>query len=222
MPNGQNGRSRPRPYACGLTKRCTATTCVPSRDGWITTSGLRGRRSFSNQIDSGRSLIFFYANYSNPYSEEESRRYVLIGASRVKTVGDRLEYANADDRVRERFAGGMIWARNVSTHYPDEGLRLPYHAYREDSEAMQRIGVFPENPRTCKFGSRIVTDDEAIGLLEQLLSAVQELKAMGTIAKTGMHVNAGCWDALRICGTRGDCILDCSTSCGFWARSGPH
>ena len=134
---------------------------------------------FFEEIDSDRSLIFYYANYSNPFSEEESPRYVLIGASRIKSLGERLEYVDADERVQERFAGGMVWARNVSTHYPDEGLRLPYHAYRDDPEAMDRIGVFPENPRTCKYGSRLVTDDEAIGLLEQLLSAVHELKVMG-------------------------------------------
>ena len=134
---------------------------------------------FFEEIEHDRSLIFYYANYSNPFSDTESPRYVIIGASRVKSVGERLVYQDADERVRERYAGGAIWARNVSTHYPDEGLRLPYHAYRDDVDAMGRLAVFPENSRTCKYGSRIITDDEAIGLLEQLLSAVQELQLMG-------------------------------------------
>lgn len=143
-----------------------------------------GRRSanadaFFAEIKDNTSLIFYYANYSNPFSEEESQSYALIGVSRVKNVGDRLIYDQSSDYIRERYAGGMIWARNVTSHYPNEGLRLPYHRYREDPETLQRIAVFPENPRTCKYGARHLTNDDAIGLLEQFLSAVYELKAIG-------------------------------------------
>ena len=134
---------------------------------------------FFAAIEAGKSLIFYYANYSNPFSEEESPRYALIGVSRVKKVGDRLTYDESNDDIRERFAGGMIWARNVSSDYPNEGLRLPYHRYRGNPETLQRIAVFPENPRTCKYGARLLTNDDAIGLLEQLLSAIYELKALG-------------------------------------------
>lgn len=114
-----------------------------------------------------------------PFSEEESQRYVLVGVSRIKKVGDRLNYEEANDYIRERYAGGMIWARNVSSHYPDEGLRLPYHRYRDDPEALSRFIVFPENSRTCKYGARHLSNDDAIGLLEQFLSAIHELRAIG-------------------------------------------
>jgi len=134
---------------------------------------------FFSSIENDKSLIFYYANYSNPFSEEDNPRYVLVGASRVKKVGDRLIYDEPTDYIRERYAGGMIWARNVSSHYPDEGLRLPYHRYRDDPGTLERIAVFPENPRTCKYGARLLTNDDAIGLLEQLLSAVCELKEIG-------------------------------------------
>ena len=134
---------------------------------------------FFREIENDRSLIFYYANYSNPFSEEESSRYAVIGVSRVKTVGDRLVYADANEYVRENYAGGLIWARRVSTHYPDEGFRIPYHVYRDDPDVMGRIGVFPENPRTCKYGSRHITDDEAIGLLEQLRGTIEELRSIG-------------------------------------------
>ena len=134
---------------------------------------------FFATIEAGKSLIFYYTNYSNPFSEEVSPRYALIGVSRVKKIGDRLTYDEPSDYIRERFAGGMIWARNVSSGYPNEGLRLPYHRYRHDPETLQRIAVFPENPRTCKYGARLLTNDDAIGLLEQFLSAVYELKALG-------------------------------------------
>lgn len=134
---------------------------------------------FFAQIEVGKSLVFYYANYSNPFSEEDCPRYALIGVSRVKGVGDRLIYDESNEYIRERFAGGMIWGRNVSSCYPEEGLRLPYHRYRDHPETLRRIAVFPENPRTCKYGARLLTNDDAIGLLENLLTAVYELKALG-------------------------------------------
>ena len=133
---------------------------------------------FFAEIEVDKSLIFYYANYSNPFSEEDCPRYVLVGVSRVKKIGDRLVYDESNEYVRRRYAGGMIWARNVSSHYPSEGLRLPYHRYREDPETLQRIAAFPENPRTCKYAARLLSNDDAIGLLEQLLTSVRELKAL--------------------------------------------
>ena len=134
---------------------------------------------FFSKLEKDKSLIFYYANYSNPFSEEENPRYVLVGVSRVKTIGDRLVYDEATEYIRERFADGIIWARNISSHYPDQGMRLPYHRYRNDPEALKRFAIFPENPRTCKYGSKLLTNDDAIGLLEQFLSATRELKDMG-------------------------------------------
>lgn len=134
---------------------------------------------FFANIENDKSLVFYYANYSNPFSEEESPRYVLVGVSRIKEVGARLIYDGANDYIRKRYADGMIWARNISSHYPDEGLRLPYHHYRDDPETLALFAVFPENPRTCKYGGRLISNDEAIGLLEQLLSTVYELRNIG-------------------------------------------
>lgn len=126
-----------------------------------------------------RSLIFYYANYSNPLSEEEAQRYVLIGVSRIVEVGDELHYENVNDYVAERYAGGMIWARNVTSAYPEEGLRLPYHLYRGDPEKLAQLAVYPENPLLCKMGSKHLSDDDAIGLLEQFLGKVRWLQEIG-------------------------------------------
>lgn len=134
--------------------------------------------AFFKEIEPGRSLIFYYANYSNPLSEEDSPRYALVGVSRVASVGERLSYQGASEKIRERYANGMIWARNVSSRYPEEGLRLPYHIYRDDPEALARFALTPENPQTCKYGALALDDDEAIGLLEQFLGAVRALRDM--------------------------------------------
>ena len=129
--------------------------------------------------DCGSNLVFYYANYSNPLSEEEAPRYVMIGVSRIIEVGEELFYDNVEPRIVERYAGGLIWARRVTSSYPEEGVRIPYHRYLDDPEQLRQLAVFPENPALCKYGSKHVTDDEAIGVLEQLLSKVRLLKEIG-------------------------------------------
>jgi exodeoxyribonuclease V alpha subunit len=131
------------------------------------------------QKDCQSNLIFFYANYSNPISEEEAPRYVFVGVSRIVKVGVELFYEDVSEEVADRYAGGMIWARDISTAYPDEGVRLPYHRYLEQPDRLADVALFPENPLLCKYGSKHVTDDEAIGLLEQFLAKVRFLREIG-------------------------------------------
>jgi hypothetical protein len=129
--------------------------------------------------DCGRNLIFYYANYSNPLSDVETPRYVLIGVSRIVKVGTELFYENVSEKISKQYAGGLIWARNISSAYPDEGIRLPYHRYLEEPDRLAEIALFPENPFICKYGSKHLTDDEAIGLLEQFLAKVRFLREIG-------------------------------------------
>ena len=159
---------------------------------------------FIAKIKADMSLIFYYANYSNPFSEDEHPRYVLLGVSRIREIGPSLRYTDPTNDVRQRYAGGMIWARNVTSHYPEQGLRLPYHRYRTDSETLARLVVSPENPRVCKYGARHITDDEAIGLLEQFLNAVEELLRIGDDSEN--------WDQ------RKEWILGCIAE--LWRRRG--
>jgi hypothetical protein len=136
-------------------------------------------QEFFSQIERDASLIFYYANYSNPFSEDESPRYVLVGISRVKEVGPELFYTGCNEETKRRYGGGYVWDRNVSSHYPDQGLRLPYHRYADDEDKLAKFAVFPENPLLCKYGSKLLTDDQALGLVEQLMHAVDALIEMG-------------------------------------------
>jgi hypothetical protein len=136
---------------------------------------------FFKAIESGpdsRSLIFYYTNYSNPFSEEDAPKYVLVGVSRVLRVGEELRYEDVSPQIGERYAGGMVWARDVRAAYPTEGLRLPYHLYRDNPDLLRKIALFPEDPQLCKMGSRRLSDDNAIGLLEQFLAKVRELREL--------------------------------------------
>jgi hypothetical protein len=90
----------------------------------------RARKKFADElfakIEKKASLVFYYSNYSNPFSTDEDPRYALIDLSRVVNVGSELFYDGCDDRTMERY-GGIVWDRNITSAYPEQGLRLPYH-----------------------------------------------------------------------------------------------
>jgi len=129
------------------------------------------------QVQEGRSLIFYYVNYSNPFSENDQRYYVVVGMSRVKKVGEELTWVNQGEQTRRQY-GNYIWARNITSNYPDEGLRIPYEAYMNRPEALERILFVPDNPRLFKYATRLFSDDDALGLVErfqQIVGALQDL-----------------------------------------------
>ncbi len=136
-------------------------------------------REYFDAVAPDDSLIFYYANYSNPFSEDEARRYALVGMSRVKALGPELFYEGCSDSIKERYGGGYVWQRAITSHYPDQGLRVPYHAYRDQPEVLARIVLFPENPRLCKYATRHLSDDDALGLVEGFLRVVRELQTLG-------------------------------------------
>jgi len=137
---------------------------------------LEGARNYFAQIAEDRSLIFYYANYSNPFSEEDQKCYVVIGVSRIKEVGEELFYDNCSDQTKERYAGGFVWDRNITSHYPDQGFRLPYHVYLKDPKKVEKFLFIPDNPRHFKYGTRLITDDDALDLVERLLEIALTLK----------------------------------------------
>lgn len=133
-------------------------------------------KQFFGAIEPTKSLIFHYANYSNPLSSDETRRYVVIGISRIKKLGEIRYYEGTDEETKKRYAGGFIWQMNVETRYPDEGMRIPYHRYSSDPEVLQRIALIPENPRCFKYGSRHVSDDDALSLVERFIEIATFLR----------------------------------------------
>lgn len=133
---------------------------------------------FFAEITSDRSLIFYYANYSNPLSEGDEKYYVIVGVSRVKKVGSEIHWLNQSDEMERRY-GRYVWERNITAHYPDQGLRLPYHRYMDRPEVLERILLTPENERNFKYGTRRMSDGDALILIEQLSEAVKVLEEIG-------------------------------------------
>jgi exodeoxyribonuclease V alpha subunit len=129
--------------------------------------------------EEGKSLLFYYANYSNPFSEDEEQKYVLIGISRLRKVGKIQYYEGTTDEVKKKYAGGFVWQMPISSNYPEEGFVIPYHKYMNNPEVLQKILLVPENKRNFKYATRSVPDDDALALVERMIEIASYLKEIG-------------------------------------------
>ncbi len=136
-------------------------------------------KDYFSAIEPEKSLVFHYANLSNPFSTEEANHYVVIGLSRVKKLGEITYYEDTTEDTKERFGGAYAWQKNIETLYPDQGLRIPYHRYMDQPEILENITLIPENRRCFKYGSRHVSDDDALSLLERFIQIVTYLDSIG-------------------------------------------
>lgn len=152
---------------------------------------------FFRKVEPGRSLIFYHANYSNPFSEEGADRYVVVGMSRVKTVGEEMFYEGLKSEILKMYAKGMVWQRLITTTYPDEGLRLPYHVFEDRPELLERFLYVADNPENFKYATRHVSDDDALGMVERFRDMVLVLRDMSD--KTdNWDIRLGWLDALSV------------------------
>lgn len=133
-------------------------------------------KEYFAQIEPNQSLIFYYTNYSSPFNEGDQRRYVVVGMSRVKELGDFQYYRNCSEETKKKFAGGHVWALNVTSHYSEQGILLPYHLYLDKPEIIDKILFVPENPRNFKYVTRRFPDDDALDLVERFLEIAQILR----------------------------------------------
>lgn len=136
---------------------------------------LNNAKQYFNQLKNDKSLIFYYANYSNPFSEEDSRKYVIIGISRLKNIGDIYFYKNVSDENKAKYAGGFVWQMPVTSNYPDEGFSIPYNKYMDKPDVLEKLLVIPDNNRNFKYATRYVDNDDALSMVEKFLEVVNTL-----------------------------------------------
>ncbi len=127
----------------------------------------------------GKSLLFYYANYSNPFSEDAAQRYVIVGVSRLKKVGKIHYYEGVNEEIKKKYAGGFVWQMPISSYYPDEGFVIPYHKYMDRPDVLERILLVPDNKRNFKYATREVPDDDALSLVERMIEIVSYLIEIG-------------------------------------------
>jgi exodeoxyribonuclease V alpha subunit len=140
---------------------------------------LQNAKDYFDKFEKDKSLVIYYSNYSNPLNLADERRYVVVGISRVKSIAKIRYFENCSEKVREVYAGGFIWQCDVTSHYPDQGLRLPYHRYLDKPEILEQFAFYPENPQRFKFATRELTDDDALEVVERFLEIAGTLHKLG-------------------------------------------
>lgn len=114
------------------------------------------------------SLVFFYAKHT-PLSEPNSR--VIIGAARIKTVGDLLEYNYPPNYKGHR---GYVWDRIITHSLTDknpDGVLLPYHDILDFVEKndlnidLSSFAVYAPDFMQFSYASELVEHDTAIDAL---------------------------------------------------------
>ena len=138
-----------------------------------------GAEKYFDQFEPSKSLIFYYAGYSNPFSENEESNYVIVGISRLKAIDHLYYYNNVSEEIKRKYSGGFVWQKPITSTYPDEGFCIPYWKYMDNEEILDRIVLKPQNRSPFKYGSREVSNDDAIDIIHQLLTIVDTLIEIG-------------------------------------------
>ena len=124
-----------------------------------------------------RSMVFLYLNYDNPLNAEE-KKYVLVGISRLKNVGEQLKWERMSKFSKDRY-GDLVWSRVITHEYPDEGVFIPYQEYLDKGRSYDHILFEMEEDlaRRFKYVSRALTDDDATIIIKRMIDIVERLKA---------------------------------------------
>lgn len=136
-------------------------------------------KEYFEQFDEGKSLVFYYAGYSNPFSEGEEENYIIVGISRIKKIDSFHFYENATEEIKQKFGGAFVWQKPITSTYPDEGFCIPYWKHLENDELSERLAIKPLNKAPFKYGSREVTNDDAIEVIQQMLETIDVLIEIG-------------------------------------------
>lgn len=136
-------------------------------------------KEYFSQFQEGKSLVFYYAGYSNPFSEGEDENYVIVGISRLKRIGGFHFYENTTEQIKQDYANGFVWQKPITSTYPEEGLCIPYWKYLDDEQLAKRLVIKPSNNSPFKYGSREVTNDDAIEVIHQMIETIDVLIEVG-------------------------------------------
>jgi exodeoxyribonuclease V alpha subunit len=131
---------------------------------------------FSNlRKGEGVSLIFYYCNYDNPITGQ-NKKYLLTGIARLKKVGTFKKWPQIPSDVAEKY-GDFVWSITLENGYPNKGVRIPYQEYidRKIDPSSIAVVVSGDLTRRFKYVSRHVSDDEAIGLIDQAIRSIKRV-----------------------------------------------
>jgi exodeoxyribonuclease V alpha subunit len=142
--------------------------------------------SFFEQIEEGKSLVFFYVDERNPLFVEDGERSahrVLVGISRLETYEKDIREWNETTWNGEV---NMVWSVPFRHGYPDDGIRLPVQAIERAVADLERRASYlvplDGGLRTdFRYGSSRVTLDRAVAVVERAIAALARLQADAVI-----------------------------------------
>jgi len=166
------------PYEQMYTEEVTATAAAGSSYNNDTRHKLA--KEFFDQLTPHESILVYYSNYSNPFSDEEKQRYIVVGIARLsQPVSREMFFENVSDEDKSKYANGLVWQRSLTSAYPEQGMRIPYELYYENQEILDNIVIEPDNPRPFKYATREISDDDLITLVERLIGVADYLAELG-------------------------------------------
>jgi hypothetical protein len=137
-------------------------------------------KEYFDQLIPNESILVYYANYSNPFSDEEKQRYIVVGIARLsQAVGKEIFFENVSENMKQRYADGLVWQRSLTSAYSEQGMRIPYELYYDNQEVLDSIIIEPDNPRAFKYATRQISDDDLITLVERLIGVAYYLSECG-------------------------------------------
>jgi hypothetical protein len=153
-------------------------------------------RSFTGRFEPEKSVVFLYANYSNPVSIEDNC-YLLIGCAFLDKVSDLQKFDVSDDVLAKcRNIRGMEnlsvinWAIQYGLTLPDTGVILPYHEYLQyeeetgDDKYINEMKVIIDESELTgafKYVNMDFEDDTSIYLLSKIKRSLQKIKGHNII-----------------------------------------
>ncbi|MBT1699628.1 AAA family ATPase [Fulvivirgaceae bacterium PWU4] len=154
---------------------------------------------FREKVKEKNSIAFFYAKFSNPFTEEE-RQYLVVGAALIMNKGQLLEFGplSAIEAKRKKLAKNKNFpVQNWALQFKfDDALKvmMPYHEYLgkansiSDSALRQatldkiKVAISePELVHCFKYVAMDIDDDEAIYILNKMRQRLVDCKNDGVI-----------------------------------------
>lgn len=178
---------------------------------------------FNAKIKKEKSIGFVYANYSNPFTEEEGK-YLLIGCGFISDKGQLHGFTPDDEIARIKAKKKKLrnfpktnWAIRFSFDAPESMVSMPYHEYiqycinnklsEEEKEKLYnevKVSIAePELEHCFKYVAMDIDNDEAIFLLSKMKQKLLQIQNTGIVspADIGERIDkvdallSHCWSA---------------------------
>jgi len=147
---------------------------------------------FTGGFSCGKTIIFFYLNFDNPISADDSK-YVLVGCATLTgtSIGKHFAMKGSEvERIRRgsgmQHYSSMNWVINTSYDFRDGGVLLPYKEYLDyikqnpaASELLDEMKILLDEEYMIpnfKYVASDINDDSCIYLLTKLRESFLTIK----------------------------------------------